>query len=129
VQVIKFKTNQREEFVEVTSQLRDAVRDLRIQDGAALVYVPHTTAGLLINENADPTVGKDIVNFLQATVPRSSSYLHGEGNSDAHIKAALLGSSEVLPIVDGEVKLGTWQGLFFAEFDGPRERKIWVCKC
>ena len=129
MQVVTIKTSQREEFVNITSRLQEAVRSLQIENGAVLAYVPHTTSALVINENADPAVSKDIINYLKSVVPSDFAYLHGEGNSDAHIKASLLGNSQLLPVVMGEVKLGTWQGLFFAEFDGPRQRQVWISKC
>ncbi len=125
---ISVESKQREELVEITRQIKSAVRNLQIQDGSIIVYVPHTTAGVVINESADPSVGKDIVNYLGKMIPKNSNYLHTEGNSDAHIKASILGNSQIIPISDGDIVLGTWQGIFFAEFDGPRSRKVLVGK-
>jgi secondary thiamine-phosphate synthase enzyme len=120
------ETHQREELVDITSQVNDAVSRLGVRDGAAVVFVPHTTAAVTINENADPSVRRDIVMTLGRLVPRDLPFTHLEGNSDAHVKASLLGSSVVVPIADGRLELGTWQGVFFAEFDGPRRRRVHV---
>ncbi len=126
METVSVESKQREELVEITRQVKMAVRNLQIRNGSIIVYVPHTTAGVVINESADPSVGKDIVNFLGKMVPQNSNYLHAEGNSDAHIKASLLGNSQIIPVSEGEILLGTWQGIFFAEFDGPRSRKVLV---
>ena len=97
-----------------------------MKSGIVVVYVPHTTAAVTINENADPSVKKDIINTLSKIIPESDLYAHLEGNADAHIKASIMGSSRVVIIEDGEIQLGTWQGIFFVEFDGPRRREVFV---
>jgi secondary thiamine-phosphate synthase enzyme len=111
-------------FVDISRDVAGLVRDAG--DGAALVYVPHTTAGVTINENADPSVRADLEMALDRVVPGDLPYTHSEGNSDAHTKAALIGSSATVPVVDGALQLGTWQGIYFAEFDGPRRRRVLV---
>ncbi len=119
-------TKQQAHFVEITSQVQKAVDEAGIQDGAVIVFVPHTTAGITINENADPSVQRDILNHLDKMVPQSGDYRHSEGNSPAHIKASLMGSSVTVLVSDGRLALGTWQGIYFCEFDGPRNRQVWV---
>ena len=120
------KTRDHSELVDITSSVRDDVRSSGVKDGMCIVYVPHTTAGITINENADPTVKKDIINELDEIVPWRHGYAHAEGNAAAHIKATLTGSSVSIPIEGGDLLLGTWQGVFFCEFDGPRSRS-YVC--
>ncbi|WP_456419835.1 secondary thiamine-phosphate synthase enzyme YjbQ [Methanocaldococcus infernus] len=124
--VYEVKTKKREELVDITNYLLDAVEKSRVREGIAIIYCPHTTAAITINENADPTVKEDIINFLSHLIPKNFNYRHLEGNSDAHIKSSLIGSSETIIIKDGKPLLGTWQGLFFAEFDGPRTRKVYI---
>lgn len=119
-------TKSRVEFQEITPRVRDIVGASRVQSGVCYIFVPHTTAGLTVNEHADPSVVEDIEAQLEAMVPRHLSYRHLEGNSPAHIKASLVGSSQVLFIEDGQVVLGTWQGIFFCEFDGPRSRTVLI---
>jgi secondary thiamine-phosphate synthase enzyme len=115
------------EMIDVTDQVRRAVRDAGVQDGVATVYVPHTTAGVTINENADPDVVHDVLATLDQAVPWSQSfYRHGEGNSAAHVKSSLVGCHAAVPIADGRLVLGTWQAVFFCEFDGPRRRRCVV---
>ncbi len=126
MQTIDVKTHSKEEFFDLTSEARDLTRASRIKNGVCLIYVPHTTAAVTINENADPSVKKDIITTLKKIVPDSLPYTHLEGNSPAHIKAALVGSSVSLVVEDGELVLGTWQGIFFCEFDGPRRRKTYI---
>jgi secondary thiamine-phosphate synthase enzyme len=121
---IRVNTHQKTEFIEVTDRVAQALRDGGEHGSACLVYCPHTTAGLFINERADPAVAHDIRGFLDDLVPRDRPFTHAEGNSPAHVKASLIGSSVLVPIVDGGLALGTWQGIFLAEFDGPRERLI-----
>ena len=123
---IKIKTTRRVELVNVTAEVADAVSESGIAEGAVVVYVPHTTAGVTINEAADPDVAKDIERTLSQLVPEDGSYAHSEGNSDAHVKSALVGSSVHIPITGGRLALGTWQGIFFSEFDGPRSREIFI---
>ena len=120
------KTNSHTEFLEITSEVKEIIKNLKIKDGVCFLYVPHTTASLFINENADPSVREDIENFLEKIVPEKGNYQHLEGNSASHIKSALLSSSLSIFIEDGNLLLGTWQGIFFAEFDGPRRREVWV---
>lgn len=114
----------REELVEITERLNEAVRAAGPNDGLCHVFVPHTTAGLLVNEHADPDVCTDMLAALDRIVPAECGYRHAEGNSPAHIKATLVGQSATLPVERGRLALGTWQGVFLAEFDGPRDRTI-----
>ena len=120
------QTHARRELVEITAQVEGLVREAGLQEGACLLYVPHTTAGCLINEAADPDVAADILDTLARLVPRQGPYRHFEGNSDAHIQATLVGGSCWVPVEGGRLALGRWQGIFFAEFDGPRRRQVWV---
>jgi len=121
---IKVRTSHRTEARDITDEVRRAVAGK--EGGLALVFCLHTTCGLTINENADPAVMKDVIDALGSLVPRDRPYRHGEGNSDAHIKSSLIGSSLTIPLSDGKLVLGTWQGLYLMEFDGPRERKVVV---
>ena len=114
-----------EGFVDITGQVQKAVRDSGVSEGTALVFVPHTTAAVTINENADPDVLHDLRLALAALVPKLP-YRHGEGNSPAHLKSSLFGCSQLVPIVNGKLALGTWQGIYFCEFDGPRRRNFQV---
>jgi secondary thiamine-phosphate synthase enzyme len=115
-------TNKREETIDITSRVRAAVTRAKIADGIVSVSVAHTTAAVFVNENADPDVQKDLLTALERAVPRDAKYAHAEGNGPAHIKAVLIGNSLTLSIRDGAIALGTWQGIYFAELDGPRER-------
>ena len=119
-------TRRRTDLVDITRHVVQAVAQTGTKDGLCLVYVPHTTAAVTINENADPSVPQDIEMELDKIVPWSDGYAHGEGNSAAHIKSSLVGSSEVIPVSGGRLTLGTWQGIFFCEFDGPRSRRVIV---
>jgi secondary thiamine-phosphate synthase enzyme len=123
---LALSTRKRVEFVHITPEVQRAVRDSGVTSGICVVYVPHTTAGVTINENADPDVARDIVAHLERLVPRQEAYHHMEGNADAHIKASLVGSSVTVLVEDGALVLGTWQGIFFCEFDGPRSRRVYV---
>jgi secondary thiamine-phosphate synthase enzyme len=123
---IQVKTSTREAMLDVTSQLMDAVRLSGVQSGVVLVFTPHTTTGLTINEGADPDVCRDILAHLRRMVPRDAGFLHAEGNSDAHIKASIFGSSVQIIIDNGQLQLGTWQRVFLGEFDGPRTRTLWI---
>ena len=125
---LSVKTDVREQFVNITTRINALLAESGIKDGRCTVFVSHTTAAVTINEDADPDVMEDLLRYLQKMVPLKGSYRHREGNSDAHIKAALLGCSLHLIIKDGSLDLGTWQGVFLAEFDGPRTRsvKIWI---
>ena len=121
------KTRSRDQMLDITSQVARAVQDSEIDDGTVTVYVPHTTAGVTINENADPDVVRDIIAALDHAVPwRQSFYRHTEGNTAAHVKSSLVGCSAVVPVVGGRMSLGTWQAVFFCEFDGPRTRRVVV---
>lgn len=123
---IKVQSHQRECLEDITGQVREVVRRSGIAEGLCHLYVPHTTAGIVINENADPDVPRDILERLRALVPPDASYRHYEGNADAHIKASLVGQWALVPVAAGELALGRWQGIFLAEFDGPRERTVVV---
>jgi len=122
--VISVKTHSRTELVDITEQVQSALREEGIREGVCMVYVPHTTAAVTINENADPTVKDDILKVLNKVIPWDDGYRHREGNSAAHIKSTLVGASELVAVAGGKLQLGTWQGLFFCEFDGPRQRKV-----
>jgi secondary thiamine-phosphate synthase enzyme len=118
------KTSRRNEFIDITSQVQDLVGE--VSEGMVTVFVPHTTTGITINENADPDVPRDILKKLEQLIPQRDNYAHMEGNSDAHIKASLFGSSIRVIAKDGQLLLGTWQSIFFCEFDGPRTRTFYV---
>ena len=120
------RTGSRTELIDVTSRVEEAVRKSGVEDGLCCVYVPHTTAGVTINENADPSVRRDMLMELNKMVPLDDNYTHTEGNSAAHIKASLVGSSVSVPLQGGRLALGTWQGIYFCEFDGPRSRRVVV---
>jgi len=129
VQELAVVTRTRIEFVNITSLVEEALRKEDVSEGVCHVFVPHTTAGVTINENADPDVTRDILTTLSRLVPyspESGDYRHAEGNSDAHVKASLMGFSATLPVADGRLVLGTWQAVYFAEFDGPRRRRCVV---
>ena len=123
---VDIKTASRVEFRDITARVRDIVTASGVASGVCYVFVPHTTAGITVNEHADPDVIADISAQLDGMVPQQNKYRHREGNSPAHIKTMLLGDSETLLIEDGNLVLGTWQGIFFAEFDGPRNRRFYV---
>jgi len=123
---LKVTTRSRLEFQDITSQVQEAVSSSGIGDGVCYVFVPHTTAGIIVNEHADPSVAMDISEQLSRVVPQHSDYRHLEGNAPAHIKASLVGNSQMLLIEGGKLLLGTWQGLFLCEFDGPRQRTVLV---
>jgi secondary thiamine-phosphate synthase enzyme len=123
---VAIKTSSRVEFQDITPKVRDIVGVSSVQSGVCYLYVPHTTAGIMVNEHADPSVAEDIATQLEAIVPQHKNYRHLEGNAPAHIKASLVGSSETLFIEDGKIVLGTWQGIFFCEFDGPRNRNVLI---
>ncbi len=126
METIEVRTGTRIQFVDITSKVREAISHSGVGDGIAVVFVTHTTAGVTINESADPSVVSDINTKLSQLVPHQDAYRHAEGNSDAHIKASLVGSSAHLIVSGGRPILGTWQGVFFCEFDGPRSRKVLV---
>ena len=116
----------REGFLAVTAQVQEALRDSGVESGLCVVYCPHTTAGVTINENADPDVTRDLMLALDKTFPDRTEFRHAEGNSAAHLKAVCVGSSVTIPVENGRLLLGMWQGVYFAEFDGPRERRFYV---
>ena len=123
---ITVETKKREETIDITSRVKAAVTRSKISDGLVAVNVAHTTAAVFVNENADPDVQKDLLNALERAVPREGKYAHAEGNGPAHIKSVIIGSSVSLPVRDGQIALGTWQGIYFAELDGPRERSATI---
>jgi secondary thiamine-phosphate synthase enzyme len=123
---IPVSTHQKNQMIDITDEVSRQVHDEKTSDGYVIIYVPHTTAGITINEGADPDVQADIIRTLQHIVPDHGSYAHSEGNSDAHIKASLLGSSVTVLISNKKLVLGTWQHIFFYEGDGPRQRKVFV---
>jgi len=120
------KTSSRSEMVDITSLIQDEVSKAGVTDGMCVAYVPHTTAGVTINEGADPAVCRDIIEKLDELVPQNPHYHHAEGNSDGHIKASIMGSSITVLVEKGRLVLGTWQKVFFCEFDGPRKRKVYI---
>ncbi len=122
--ILTVKTNSTTQFIDITSEVEQAVSASGMQDGLCLLYVPHTTAAVTINESADPSVRADILMVLNDVVPWKANYRHLEGNSPAHVKSTLVGASEIIAVDKGRLALGTWQGIFFCEFDGPRTRKI-----
>jgi secondary thiamine-phosphate synthase enzyme len=126
IRKLDIKTKSRVELQEITDRVRDVVAASGIKSGICHIFVPHTTAGILVNEHADPSVVEDIAAQLEEMVPQNKSYRHLEGNAPAHIKASLIGDSRTLFIEDGKLVLGTWQGIFFCEFDGPRNRRVLV---
>ncbi len=119
-------TSQKTELVDITGRVQGAVTDSGLEDGIVFVYCPHTTGGITINEGADPAVKEDIIAVLNHVIPWNLDYKHLEGNSPAHIKASLVGSGVHLIVENRNLKLGTWQKIFFCEFDGPRRRKVWI---
>ena len=122
-------TRSRNQLLDVTSEVQGAVRTAGLKSGYAICFIPHTTAGITIQENADPDVVHDVLWKLQQVVPKEEdAYRHGEGNSDAHIKSSVMGCTQVVLVEDGQLMLGTWQGIYFCEFDGPRQRRMLV-KC
>ena len=120
------RTSAKTELVDITKQVQDTVSHSLVSDGICFVFVPHTTAGIILNENWDPAVGQDILFALDQIVPRVGEYRHAEGNSPAHIKSTLTGASVTVPIERSEIVLGTWQGIYLAEFDGPRRRRVLI---
>ena len=126
MKTITLETKSRSEMIDITAAVQKAVREEQIENGFCLVYTPHTTAAITINENADPDVPRDILSALEKAVPFSAHYRHMEGNSAAHAKSSLVGASELVMIENGRLVLGTWQAIFFCEFDGPRTRKVFV---
>ena len=126
LQTFEVQTSAKTDLVDITRLVQEAVRKTKVADGICIIFVPHTTAGITINENADPAVSQDIVMMLDKIVPNRGPYQHLEGNSPAHIKASMIGFSQMVFVASGKLVLGTWQGIFFCEFDGPRSRKVHV---
>jgi secondary thiamine-phosphate synthase enzyme len=126
LQIIRVKSSRRTQLVEITQDVQRIVTALGIRVGTCFLYVPHTTAGILINEHADPDVASDAEGALDRLVPMAGPYRHAEGNSDSHLKTVLTGVSQFIFIEEGKLALGRWQGVFFADFDGPRERRVYV---
>ncbi|NLD35693.1 MAG: YjbQ family protein [Desulfatiglans sp.] len=123
---IVIKSRSRSEMIDITHYVQDEISRSGIKEGACIIYVPHTTAGITINEGADPSVCDDIISKLTRLVPKNENYMHSEGNSDSHIKASLIGSSVTVIIEHNSLVLGTWQKIFFCEFDGPRSRSVYI---
>jgi secondary thiamine-phosphate synthase enzyme len=126
VETLSVPTSQRTELVDITREVAAVVAESGVAEGMAYVYCPHTTAAITINENADPTVKSDFLAHLAKLVPQSPEFRHAEGNSDSHIKSILTGACQPIPVSGGKLVLGTWQGIFFCEFDGPRRRRAFV---
>ena len=122
----RVSSSKKSELIDITRQVKEIVEKKRVRSGLCIIYVPHTTAGVTLNENTDPHVAQDILMGLDKVVPSHDRYLHSEGNSPAHIKASLIGCSETVLVESGELVLGTWQGIYFCEFDGPRNRTVHV---
>jgi secondary thiamine-phosphate synthase enzyme len=120
------RTNSQTQFIDITQEVQQAISNSGIKSGICQIFIPHTTAGVTINENADPSVTRDILMELNKVIPFSDGYHHQEGNSAAHIKSSLVGCSLAVIIDGGQIQLGTWQGIYFCEFDGPRSRRVWL---
>lgn len=125
-QTITVKTGSKTELIDITRHIEEALRSEGVDEGICMLFVPHTTAAITINESADPSVKSDILLVLNKIVPWKEAYNHLEGNSPAHIKSSIIGASEIIVVEGGRLKLGTWQGVFFCEFDGPRSRKVHI---
>jgi len=123
---IEIRTTAHSQMVDITGQVAEFVSKMGVKEGACMVWIPHTTAGVTINENADSDVVRDILSALDKAVPWKADYRHGEGNSAAHVKASMMGSSVLIPVENGRLVLGTWQGVYFCEFDGPRSRRVYL---
>lgn len=126
MRTIDISTSSRSQLVDITARVQKAVSESDITDGLCHLWVPHTTAGITVNENADPSVARDILMELDKRIPWEDGYAHSEGNSAAHVKSTLVGCEKTLIIEDGRLALGTWQGIYFCEFDGPRKRQVWL---
>jgi secondary thiamine-phosphate synthase enzyme len=123
---INIRTAKRIDLIDITQEIQNIVSKSKVKEGICFAFCPHTTAGLTINENADPSVRRDIINALNRLVPEGAGYSHAEGNADSHIKSSLFGSTLIIFIEAGQLAFGTWQGIYFCEGDGPRSREIWV---
>jgi secondary thiamine-phosphate synthase enzyme len=126
IRQMRVKTKSRTELVDITQGVQRLVTESGIRSGVCYVYVPHTTSGITINENTDPNVGRDILKELNKVIPFDDQYSHNEGNSAAHIKSTLVGVSKAVMVEEGRLALGTWQAIFYCEFDGPRDRRVFV---
>lgn len=126
IRKIKISSNQRCQLIDITPEIVKIIEKEKLASGIIHIFCPHTTAAITINENYDPSVKEDIVTTLGKLIPYGSDYSHAEGNADAHIKSAIIGSSRSIFVDNGKLQLGTWQGIFFCEFDGPRTREIWI---
>jgi len=126
METIQVQTFEREELLDITAAVRKLVTGNGWSDGALLLYCPHTTGAVTVNEGADPDVARDVIANMRKLVPHRGDYRHAEGNSDAHIKSSLFGCGQMVIVEDGNIQLGTWQKIYFCEFDGPRARKLWV---
>jgi secondary thiamine-phosphate synthase enzyme len=126
METLRIRTNRRTQLLEVTDEVARVVADSQVDSGVCYVFVPHTTAAVMINEHADPDVATDLEGVFDWLVPHKGPYRHAEGNTDSHAKAVMIGASQTIFVDRGRLALGTWQGVFFCEFDGPRERKLWV---
>ncbi len=123
---LSVKSGERNVFIDITARIQQVITESKTKSGTVICFVPHTTAAITINENADPDVCRDLLDKLEREIPQDEGYQHAEGNSDAHLKASLFGFSETILIEDGRLVLGTWQGIYFCEFDGPRSRHLLV---
>ena len=126
IQILQVKSFRRTDFIDITHSVQEVIRKSGVGEGVCHVFIPHTTAAVTINENADPSVTQDIMMMLNKLIPSEGDYRHLEGNSPAHIKSSLMGCSKTVLVESGKLVLGTWQGIFFCEFDGPRSRKVYV---
>ena len=126
MKTLNINTNSRTQFVDITSKVQSLLTELDIDNGIVTIFIPHTTAGITINENADPDVTADMEMVLDRMVPWSGGYAHYEGNTAAHVKTSMMGSSLQVIVENGKLQLGTWQSIYFCEFDGPRTRKAWI---
>ena len=126
MEILPVRSTCRNEWIDITSNIQNIITRKKISTGSCILFIPHTTAAITINEGADPTVKQDILDVLSRLVPPDGSYRHREGNSDAHVKSTLVGASILVPIRNGNLTLGTWQAVFFCEFDGPRNRQVQV---
>jgi len=126
VEKINIKTSKRIDLIDITGEIENVVTKSKVKTGICFLFCPHTTAGLTINENADPSVRRDIINTLNKLVPQNPGYAHTEGNADSHIKSSLFGASLTIFIENGSLAFGTWQGIYFCEGDGPRSREVWI---
>ncbi|MDD3520482.1 MAG: secondary thiamine-phosphate synthase enzyme YjbQ [Actinomycetota bacterium] len=126
MKIIDIKTFQRVDFINITGEIEKIINDSKVDNGLVCLFVPHTTASLTLNENADPSVKNDIKSKLENLIPKNDNYTHAEGNSDSHLKSSIFGASLTLIISRGRPVLGTWQGIYYCEFDGPRNRKLYI---